>query len=340
MKSVAMLLKYKGDTSVKTTVSFTPEIKIRDKKKINISVIGTGNFTRNYHIPNLARIDKFHLRGLCSASGVNAVSAAKLHGADFVTSNYHEILQDKDTDLVMIATRHDLHARIAIEAAKAGKDIFLEKPIAMTLDELDEVKKTIAETGVNFIAGYNRRHSQHAIKAKKYIKPGQPIMVKYTVNIQHLPDSHWTLDNIEGGGRLVGESDHFFDLMNYFTDSEPEEISAHSFPLNENEKQGMFNFMVQIKYRNNSLAQLTYTSLGGPHPPRENVEIFTGKEYVNIYNFSKLFVNGKNVLSKSDMGHFNELNFVTDALSGDKSKLFNPFHASEIALNAQSILVK
>jgi predicted dehydrogenase len=282
MKSAAMLLSYPQKSENKSTDQET--IANLKKDVINVGVIGVGNFTRNVHIPNLSRIAGYSIKSVCSASGTNAASVAKRFKVDYVTSDYHEILNDPQIDMVLIATRHNLHSRIAIEAAKAGKHIFVEKPVAMNMEELGAVKDAISEAGVHLMIGYNRRYSSAAQEAKKYVAQF-PIMIKYTVNIQNLPDSHWTLDPLEGGGRLIGEADHFFDLMNFFADSRPVDIQAHAFPVTEDSKEGLFNFMVQVKYENNSIGQLTYTRLGGPTVPREGVELFCGSKYVQIIDF-------------------------------------------------------
>jgi predicted dehydrogenase/threonine dehydrogenase-like Zn-dependent dehydrogenase len=341
MKSVAMLLAYSQEKEVKTRVQIRETTAAAKKDVINIGVIGVGNFTRNVHIPNLSRIAGYSIRGLCSASGTNAASVAKRFKVDYVTSDYHEVLKDPQIDMVLIATRHNLHSRIAIEAAKAGKHIFVEKPVAMNMEELEAVKAAVTESGVYLMIGYNRRYSHAAQQAKKYVAQ-LPIMIKYTVNIQNLPDSHWTLDPLEGGGRLIGEADHFFDLMNFFSDSRPVDIQAHAFPVREDAKEGLFNFMVQVKYENNSIGQLMYTSLGGPTVPRESVELFCGSKYVQIIDFKKLLVNGKIKSRKSDMGHFEEMAWFRKVMSSDDSaereRLLNSFDASWITLKASEII--
>ena len=122
----------------------------------------------------------------------------------------------------------------------------------MNLEEWQQVRDIIRKTGIHYMVGYNRRYSKIAEKAKRYVTQ-QPVLMKYTVNIQHLPDSHWTLDPVEGGGRLLGESDHFFDLMNFYADSKPIQVQALSLPVSEDSKIGLFNFMVQVHYENHAM---------------------------------------------------------------------------------------
>lgn len=339
MKSVAMLLSYGKNKDITPTIHLQRSPKPLDKATINVGIIGVGNFTRNVHIPNFSRTKGFHLKALCSASGLNAASMSDRYPVDYITSEYAEILNDPNIDLVVIATRHNLHAKIAIEAANAGKHIFVEKPVAMTLEDLAAVQQAVTEAGVHFMVGYNRRYSHIAQRTRNSITQW-PIMMRYTVNIQHLPDSHWTLDPEEGGGRLLGEADHFFDLLNFFANSRPVDIQAQAFPNTEDSKEGLFNFMVQVRYENNSLGHVTYTSLGGPKLPREHIELFCGDRHIEISGFKKLLVNGKVKSLKSDMGHLKELQHLYQTLKSEiASKVQNDtYFATWISLKAEEML--
>ena len=313
LKSVAILLSYTKQTEIRKTIATNKKSDSVNKEAIRVGVVGAGNFTRNYHIPNLNRISGFRIRGVVSATGINAASSAKLYPVDYITSDYHEVLNDKNIDVVIVATRHDTHAKIAIEAAKCGKHIFVEKPVVMTLEEMESLKSAVLENGVYFMAGYNRRYSPISIAAFNQITQ-LPIMVRYTINIQHLPDTHWTLDPIEGGGRLIGESGHFFDLMNYFTKSRPVKVQALALPLDDDIKTGLFNFTVQVKYENSSIGQLLYTSMGGPKLPRECVEIFCGNKFVKISDFKKMYINNSKKTVSGGMGHLQELKYLLEKL--------------------------
>lgn len=337
MNSVAVLLSYSQEEKIQKTVHTTKAKRRPVEGTIRMGVIGTGNFCRNVHIPNLSRIKGYSLRAVCSASGLNAASLVKRFSIDYTTTDYQEILKDKEIDAVLIATRHDLHTKIAVEAAQAGKNIFFEKPVAMTPEELQSIEKAIAETGVHLMIGYNRRYSPIVAQAKRFITQ-QPIMMKYTVNIKNLPDAHWTLDEEEGGGRLLGEAEHFFDLMNFFAHSRPFEVQAVSCPITSEIKTGLFNFMVQVKYENNTLGQLMYTSLGGPKLPRENIEIFCGDRHLQIIDFQKLLVNQHRIFSSKGMGYHQELQEFLNQLQ--KMPALNPqiFDAASVALQANEIL--
>lgn len=315
MRSVAALLSYPQLTEVKRTIHIAKVKPAVQKDQINVGLIGVGNFARNYHVPNLNRVNGFKIKYLASASGTNAASSAALYPVDSLTSDYTEVLNDPEVDLVMVATRHDTHAKIAIEAARAGKHIFVEKPVVTKLEELEELVDAVTQNGVHFMAGYNRRYSPLSARALSYVTR-QPLFVRYTVNIKDLPDSHWTLDPVEGGGRLMGESGHFFDLLNYFTQSSPVDVAATSFPIGENIKTGLFNFSVQVKYENGSIGSLLYTSMGGASIPRERVELFCGDRYVVIEDFKRFYLNGKRKLVGKGIGHLEELKVLATRLKG------------------------
>ncbi len=339
MKSVAMVLSYPGLESIQPTIQRPATPAKITKDTLQVGIIGTGNFARNFRIPALARHKQAHIRGLCSASGINAGSLAKRWSSDYLTSDYHEILSDQDIDLVLIATRHDLHAQIVQEALHAGKHVLVEKPVAMTLQEWQDIRTALEQSQGLLFVGYNRRYSSLAAKAKTYITQ-RPIMIRYTVNIQHLPDDHWTLDQEQGGGRLLGESDHFFDLMNDFSGSRPTRVQAQAFPQTEDDKEGLFNFTTQVEYENHVLAQLLYTSLGGPKVPREKIELFCGNHYLEIEDFKTLRVNGKTVKRGSDMGQEALVNTVIEQLrtETDKKHSFDSLWAGWIILQAHEDL--
>ena len=241
--------------------------------------------------------------------------------------------------MILIATRHNLHAQLTVEAAEAGKHVFVEKPAAMSMAEWEHVRETLQKTAVHYLVGYNRRYSKIAERAKSYVRH-HPIMMQYTVNIQHLPDTHWTLDPVEGGGRLLGESDHFFDLMNFYAEAQPVEVQAMALPVSEESKLGLFNFMVQVKYDNHSLGQLTYTSFGGPKVPREKLAIFCGGKCVELVDFKRLVVDGKRRSIRGDMGHIGELDAFCAMIKGDRPtvSLQTTLAASWIANEAHSQL--
>ena len=207
---MAVLLDYHlKDRDVPQKLKTRVEVAALKKKTgvINVAVIGAGSFAKSVHLPNLQKLSHLYsIRAIVSATGSNAKETAKQFGAAYCSTNYRDVLADDDVDMVLICTRHNLHANLAIEAARAGKAIFLEKPMALNQEELDKLVAVLKETKVPFMVGFNRRFSPAAVRVKAFIQNRQnPIIVNYRVNAGHIPPDHW-IHGEEGGGRIIGEA--------------------------------------------------------------------------------------------------------------------------------------
>ena len=325
LRSIAAVLSYNPSQEAerKTVIHRQPGGR-KDGDTVSVGIIGVGNHTRGVMLPLLQAIKGYRMAALCSASGTTAASVAKKYDVDFITSDYKEILNDKNIDMVFIATRHNLHARIAIDAAKAGKHILVEKPMAMSFDELSRVSAAVKEAGVVFAVGHNRRYSKAIAALKKEISDS-PLIMRYTVSIKHLPSTHWTLDPVEGGGRLLGESDHFFDLFNYFAAAKPVDVRGHCIRYEAQTVESQFNFMVQIQYENQSMANLIYTSRAHASLPRERMEIFANGKVLSTADFKTYEIISDHSQAKTigspDMGHKKELEEFLKAVQGKPSEI-------------------
>lgn len=309
--SLGILLKYNEKENEKIEKKVIVSTG-KQSGKINVAVVGCGSFAQNYHLPNLRKISDYNIRAVVSATGTTVKEIAKKFGAEYCTTDFEDILRDKNIDTVFITTRHNLHAPLSIAAAKAKKNIFLEKPLALNYNDCKKVVKAVEENNVLFSIGFNRRFSPVSLKAKQFIGKGTgPLMLNYIVNANKLPPEHWVHDPIEGGGRMIGESCHFFDLIYWFVGNEPIEIfsrglSSSRIDLTEDE-----NNISTIKFADGSIASLTYTSVGHKSYPKERVEIYFNENVLLIDNFKNLRIwgNQKNFikLKKMDKGHYAEL---------------------------------
>jgi len=280
--------------------------------KIRIAVVGAGNFAKAVHLPNLQKLsDLYHIRAIVSGTGINALATAQQFGADYASTNYEDVLNDPEVDAVMICTRHNLHAQQAIQAAKAGKAIFLEKPMALNQAELDKLVAVLQETGVPFMVGFNRRFSPAARRAKEIIAGRQnPLMILYRMNAGYLPPDHWTQTE-EGGGRIIGEACHIFDLFQYLIDAPVVEVSATAInPQSEHVLAGD-NVSVTLRYADGSVATLLYTALGSPDFSKEYMELYVDGKVLVLDDYRALRVYGAAmkgwVTSVQDKGHLEEL---------------------------------
>jgi len=350
-KPLGVLLRYPvngGDTGEGKLETKTALRSRSVSGKIRIAVVGAGNFAKAVHLPNLQKLSAlYHIRAIVSGTGVNALATAQQFGADYASTNYEDVLNDPEVDAVMICTRHNLHARQAIQAAKAGKAIFLEKPMALNQAELDELAAVLQETGVPFMVGFNRRFSPAARRAKEIIAGRQnPLMILYRMNASYLPPEHWTQTE-EGGGRIIGEACHIFDLFQYLIDAPVVEVSATAIhPQSEHVLAGD-NVSVTIRYAEGSVATLLYTALGSPDFGKEYMELYVDGKVLVLHDYKTMKVHGTTVEGWSraiqDKGHLDELQVFAhhiSALSSMPALLTDLVSVAKVSLvisEAQSI---
>jgi predicted dehydrogenase/threonine dehydrogenase-like Zn-dependent dehydrogenase len=327
LQSVAALIEYpvsRKTCSFEKTTAIRPSFR-RVEGKIRVGLLGCGNFTRGFRLPNLAAIKDYEIRAIASASGVAAKEYAQKHNAAYATSDYRKIVEDQEIELVLIATRHNLHSKLAIECLEAGKAVFVEKPLAMNREELELVRSTWQKHPQLLMVGYNRRHAPQGKALFKAIDV-RPLIVRYTVNSGRIPPDHWTLDPVEGGGRLIGESDHFFDFMLFLADSRPRKVFAQAI-LGEHETiHTQYNFVVSVSFDNGSLGQLLYTGFGNGVYPREQCEIFSGGKVLRLEDFKTLIgwePRRFKKRSRPDLGHKKELEVLAGAFR-ENSRVFDP----------------
>jgi len=319
-KPLIVLLKYKHDieNEINRKVEVNPQFKLKTDK-IKIALIGAGGFAKGVHFPNLEKLKNYYdIYAIMSKTGSNATSIARQYKAKYSTTNYQEILNDPDIDMVMICTRHNLHAQYSIEAMKKGKAVFVEKPMALNKKEIEEVFKTIQKTGVPYLVGFNRRFSKHAVEIKKHIKKRMnPMIINYHMNAGYIPLDHW-IHTEEGGGRIIGEGCHIFDLFNYFVDAEIDSISVNSINPKTENISSRDNVVVTLKYKEGSICTLTYTALGDKSYPKESLEIYFDNKIITMNDYKELKGYGikvANIHSKlSDKGHYEELIAFSQAI--------------------------
>lgn len=283
------------------------------KGVIRVALVGAGSFAQGVHLPNLIKLNHlYHIRAVVSKTGINARNVGMQFGADYATTDYQEVLSDPSVDMVMICTRHNLHAQQALQAIYAGKAVFIEKPMAISLEELDQVEKALNEKPVPFMVGFNRRFSPAAIRAKEILESNPtPIMILYRVNAGYISADNW-VHTTEGGGRIIGEVCHMIDLLQYLVS--PAKVQDHqSIMVRSNQEylSSKDNVSINISYSDGSVATLLYTSLGSNELPKEYIEIYAGDRVIVIDDFKSLHIYGTKLKGWhsdiQDKGHFNEL---------------------------------
>jgi polar amino acid transport system substrate-binding protein len=197
-----------------------------------------------------------------------------------------QILEDKKTQVVFIATRHDSHAQLAAEALRCGKHVFVEKPLAITEEGLREVAAAARESDGLLMVGYNRRFAPIAKEIKaRFTSRAQPMTIIYRVNAGQLPRDHWTHDAAEGGGRIIGEACHFIDFVQYLTDALPARVYAEAVPRSRESGAVDDSTVISMSMADGSVGSIVYAASGDSSVAKERIEIFCDRSVATIDDF-------------------------------------------------------
>lgn len=243
-KSIASILRYAEKTELpKHTIALKSE-SFEGSRGV-IGIIGAGNFTKMTMLPALKGTGA-GLKYIASQGGLSGTTMAQKHGFSHSTTDYKEILNDAEVDLVMITTRHNQHARMVIESLEAGKHVFVEKPLALNNDELDQIIATQQKSGKTVSVGFNRRFSPHIEKMKALLGTA-PMNVIATMNAGAIPPSVWVHDMKVGGGRIIGEACHYIDLITYLTGSRVKAVCMNAMGINPEENTDNASICLSMK---------------------------------------------------------------------------------------------
>jgi predicted dehydrogenase len=306
--SLAVLLQYPVSADVEQT-SFVPKHKIAAISEtenrpevageIGVALVGAGNLSRWVHLPNIKAVPKVRLRAICSANGARAKGFALRFKADYCCSDYREVLADPKIGVVFIVTRNSSHAGQAIAALRAGKDVFVEKPLALTVEQCREIWSTVQETGKQLTVGFNRRFAPFYVELKRELsRRTAPAVLNCRVNSPGISGSYWMADVAEGGA-LIGEACHFVDLMYWLLDSEPVSVSAFSLPTGRQHTFGQDNIAASFRFADGSVGNLTYCTVGSKSSSGERLEAFAPGLGAMTEDFKRLSIQRKAVSSRS-----------------------------------------
>jgi len=287
--------------------------------ELGVSFIGAGNFARGVLLPIVKRSAKVQLVGVSAATGLSAKNTSDQFGFSYPTTDFDRIISDENCRAVFIATRHGLHAQLAAEALRRGKHVFVEKPLAIDDETLREVYTAAIDSSGLLMVGYNRRFAPIATEIKKrFADRIGPMTIVYRVNAGRLPAEHWTHDQSEGGGRIIGEVCHFVDFIQYLTGALPSRVSADSAHRAHG---GLVDdsAVVVMTMSDGSIASIIYAASGDSSIAKERVEIFCDGSVASIDDFrSGSFVRNKKTVKfggrVQDKGHAAEVDAFFDAL--------------------------
>jgi predicted dehydrogenase/threonine dehydrogenase-like Zn-dependent dehydrogenase len=293
--------------------------------KIKVGIIGAGAFAEQVHLPNLKKMgESFEIVSICNKTGLSANQLADRFSVKNTTSNPDDLFNDLGIDLIMICTRHNLHGDLVMRGLKAGKHIFVEKPLCTKKEELEKVRRFFAnsvETPL-LMVGFNRRFSPISNKIKEIIKERtNPLIINYQMNAGYLPIDHWT-NSEEGGGRIIGEACHILDLFSYYIGSSATEINATVLG-GKRDIIGDEDICISIKYEDGSLGILNYFSKGSAILSKERFEIHFDGKSILVDNFKRAKGYGIELdisFKKPEKGLFEELEILGNKLLGSHDK--------------------
>ncbi|MFN3195988.1 MAG: bi-domain-containing oxidoreductase [Chlorobiota bacterium] len=254
---------------------------------IKIGFVGAGQFAQNYLLPPLAK-QGVKFVSVANNSSASSKTVATNFAFEKASANPDELIKDSSINTVMVASWHNTHAKYVLSALKNGKNIYVEKPLALNEEELNQIMEAASKSDKQLMVGFNRRFSKSFKKIKEELKGRkEPLMVKYRVNAGHIPKDHWT-QRAEGGGRIIGEGCHFIDTMLYLTDSKPIRVYAESFSGNSEAKLNEDNVAATIKFEDGSVGVLEYISSGDGSLAKEYCEVFFENTAMTMNNFESV----------------------------------------------------
>ena len=324
---IGVILEYPMDAGVESVrtvrIGGTP-VTARNGDTVGVGLIGAGLFTRGVFLPYFKKARNLRLRGVATASGVSGLHAAETAGFDYTTTDFHELLSDPEIAAVLITTRHNLHASMVVDAFRAGKHVFVEKPLCLNPVELDEVMDAWRAAGPAkngeapvVMVGFNRRFAPASIALQKALGSG-PCLIQCRVNAGAIPSASWVQEPEEGGGRAIGEVCHFIDLIHALSGALTTSVAAVA--MAESGEEALDdNLSINLGLDNGSAANIVYAANGDRSFPRERVEVFRAGSVGVIDNFRKYSVTsgGRTRQWKSwslNRGHRAELDAFFDGI--------------------------
>ena len=273
---LGVLLKYPEEKMKEERRVEFPAIVNRKSSIVNLGVLGAGLFANSTLLPILKNNKNFELIGIASSGGLHAQHSGKKIGFQYATSSEDEIINDPKINSIAILTRHDTHADLVVKALKAGKNVFVEKPLAINSSQLSAVSKVLkAENCPLMTVGFNRRFAPLIQNLKSQIvNRNEPLYANYRVNAGFIPANHWTQDEAIGGGRIIGEACHFIDLITYLVGALPVKVSAHALPNNGKYRED--NVSMTFTFADGSIGVVDYLANGDKSMPKERLEVFCG----------------------------------------------------------------
>ena len=326
---VAVILSYESKAEPTRSVRAPTVSKEPKTGPISVALVGPGNYAKEILIPLLRRNPKFNLRWVISSNPLHSRQMAERYHFENFGTDYREVLADPDLDLVVITTPNNLHYPMVLDAMKAGKPVFVEKPLCIAEEELKDLEVAQNKTGATVVVGFNRRYAPLTLRLKKEMsRRDGPFLLNYRVNADYIPMTRWTQDPKVGGGRIIAECCHFFDLFNFLLGSKSAEMYATSTGVTKSTTVTRDNLVAVLKYPDGSVASLTYSALGNRSMDRERLEVFGQGTGFVLDDFRTLSIHeaSRSTTLKGngqDKGHRSEISELANLLKREPSSIIS-----------------
>jgi predicted dehydrogenase len=325
-RPLMVLLQYNQEKTYQKELPRITQESLPSNGQVRVALIGAGGFATGVHLPNLKNLaNKFQIRGIVSRDGLKAKNTAAQFGAAWSSTDPEEAFKDPEVDLVIIATRHDSHASLALRALAAGKNVFLEKPLAVNLEELTAIENFYASSAAKkplLFVGFNRRFSEYAREMKAALNNRiGPALIHYRMNSGFVPEDNWVHEH---GGRIIGEACHNIDLVRYLIGAPVESVNYEQLSPQQGKFKASDNRVINIKFKDGSVANILYFAIGSKDVSKELVEIHFDEKTLIMDNFKSLKGYGVKVRSietvASQKGQLEELSEIYDYFKGLKKE--------------------
>ena len=316
---IGVVLNYDPNSELNRKIALKTSPVAVAEKRVTVGVIGAGGYVPAMLLPHFKSVG-VRFRSIATASGVSAHDVGKRFGFEYAVSSADDVLDDNDINLVVVGTRHDLHAELAAEALRRNKHVLVEKPLALDDHQLDDLVRAASGSSGLLMVGFNRRFSPLARQARDFFKGrNTPLSVMYRVNAGRLPKEHWLQDQQQGGGRIVGEVCHFIDLMTFLTDAVPISVFAEAVSAKQDKVIDADSVFITLKFADGSNGSIAYLSEGDKALPKERVEIFGGGRSFVLDDFrsASSFRDGREnqvMLKAQDKGQLDQVKAICESV--------------------------
>ena len=284
---LGVLLNYDPDRDVERRIELKSVPTSTSDKSISVGVIGAGGYVPAMLLPHF-KTEGVHFHSIATASGISANDVGRRFGFAYAVSSGAEVISDEAVNLVLIGTPNYQHAELTRKALELGKNVFVEKPLALNDEELNGVMEAAVGASGQLMVGFNRRFSPLGKQAKEFFEGRTaPLTILYRVNAGRIPKTHWMQNAEEGGGRIIGEVCHFVDLMQFLTGARPVSVFAETVSAKSDQIVDDDSVVVALKFADGSNGTIAYLSEGDKALPKERVEIFGGNRAFVLDDFSQ-----------------------------------------------------